>query len=199
MSEILKLKGAIEHTILKPDIIIADIERICNEAMIHKFAAVCIPPYFVDDALSILDGTQIEVATVVAFPFGYNSTISKFEETEDALSRGAHHIDVVANIAAIKNNDWETVENEIETLSKLVHSDGKIIKVIGETAILSEVEIELLCKIVNDYNVDYFKTSTGINVPGATVEIVELLRKNLKPQIKIKASGGIKTKEFALE
>jgi deoxyribose-phosphate aldolase len=199
MNDMLKIKSAIEHTILKPDTTVADIERICNEAMLYHFAAVCVPPYFLDDAVSILNGTQIEIVTVVAFPFGYNSIMSKFEETEDALQRGADHIDAVVNIAAIKNNDWETVENEIETLTKLVHSEGKSIKIIGETGILSEVEIELLCKIINDYNVDYFKTSTGINVPGANVETVELLRKNLKPSVKIKASGGIKTLEFALE
>lgn len=199
MTETQKLQASIEHTILKPDTTVADVEKLCKEAMQFHFAAVCVPPYFIEDAVSVLEGTQIEVATVVAFPFGYNSLMSKFEETEDALQRGAHHIDVVANIAALKNNDWETVENEIETLTKLVHSEGNVIKIIGETGILSEVEIELLCKIINEHNADYFKTSTGIQVPGASVETVELLRKNLNPSVKIKASGGIKTKEFALE
>lgn len=199
MSDIIRLKNAIEHTYLKPDATAADIEKLCAEAIAHNFAAVCVPPYFADDALAILTDREIEVATVVAFPFGYNSTISKFEETEDALHKGVHHIDVVANIAAIKNNDWETVENEIETLTKLVHSEGRIIKVIGETGLLTEVEIELLCKILNEHKADYFKTSTGINAPGASVETVELLRKNLRSTIKIKASGGIKTREFALE
>ncbi|MFN0274382.1 MAG: deoxyribose-phosphate aldolase [Chitinophagales bacterium] len=199
MNEVLTVKSAIEHTFLKPDTGVADIERICKESMVYNFAAVCVPPYFIEDAVAILEGTQVEVVTVVAFPFGYNSMMSKFEETEDVLRRGADHVDIVTNIAAIKNNDWETVENEIEMLTKLVHNEGKIIKIIGETGILSEVEIELLCKIINEHKADFFKTSTGINVPGASVEIIELLRKNLLPSIKIKASGGIKTLEFALE
>jgi deoxyribose-phosphate aldolase len=176
----------------------ADIERLCKEAMQFHFAAVCVPPYFTEDAALLLDGTQVEVVTVVAFPFGYNSIMSKFEETEDVLQRGAAHVDVVANIAAIKNNDWDIVENEVETLAKLIHREGRVMKLIGETGLLSEIELELLCKIVNDYDVDYFKTSTGINAPGASVETVAFLRENLKPSIKIKASGGIKTKDFAL-
>ncbi|MBC8173221.1 MAG: deoxyribose-phosphate aldolase [Chitinophagales bacterium] len=195
----IKLREAIEHTVLKPDTTIAHIEKVCKEAIQYHFAAVCIPPYFLSDAIDLLMETEIEVATVVGFPFGYNSTIAKFEETEYALLRGAHHIDAVTNIAAIKNNDWETVEDEIETLTKLVHTENRVIKIIAETGLLNEIEIELLCKIANDYKIDYMKTSTGVSKTGATVDVVKLLRKNLHPLIKIKASGGITSKEFALE
>jgi deoxyribose-phosphate aldolase len=119
--------------------------------------------------------------------------MAKYETAEDALARGAHHLDVVINIAAVKNGDWETVENDIETLTRLVHAENRIIKLIAETGLMTEIETDLICKIANTAKVDYVKTSTGVNAPGADVEIVKTLRSLLSPDIKIKASGGIKT------
>ena len=158
MADIFKIRNAIELTNLKPDASLIDIQNLCAQAMQQHFAAVCISPYFISDAIQFLGDSTIEIVTVVGFPFGYNSTIAKFEEVEEALALGVHHIDVVCNIAAIKNNDWETVENEIETLTKLIHAENRVIKIIAETGLLNEVEIELLCKIANDYKVDYVKT-----------------------------------------
>lgn len=199
MSSIQSLNKYIEHTALKPDLTIAEVQQLCEDAMKYHFAAVCVPTYFLDDVVTLLADTGIEIATVIGFPYGYSSLISKFEEAEDALAKGADHLDVVINIAAVKNNDWETVENEIETLTKLVHADNKIIKIIVESGLMSEIELDLICKIANEFNVDYVKTSTGVNAPGADIETVRNLRETLKSKIKIKASGGIKTAAFAFE
>ncbi len=198
MNDTIKLYTSIEQTILKADTSISDIQRICVEAMENNFPAVCVPPYYVSEAVDLVSESNVEVATVIGFPFGYNSILSKFEDAEEAVRNGADHLDIVINIAAIKNNDWETIETEVETFTKLVHNENKIIKIIAETGLLNEIEIDLLCKIGNDHQIDYLKTSTGINAPGATVEIVEFIRKLLLPSINIKASGGIKTREAAL-
>ena len=193
------LNKYIEHTALKPDLTIAEVQKLCEEAIQYNFAGVCVPTYFLGDIVPILADTGIDIITVIGFPYGYSSLISKFEEAEDALAKGADHLDMVINIAAVKNNDWDTVENEIETITKLVHAENKIIKIIIETGLMSEIEIDLICKIANEFNVDYVKTSTGVNGPGADVETIKNLRDTLKAKIKIKASGGIKTKAFAEE
>ncbi len=199
MSQTLSLNSYLEHTALKPDLTVAEVQQLCNDAMKYHFAGVCVPPYFIDDVVEILNGTGIDIVTVVGFPMGYSSIISKFEETEEALHKGADHIDMVINIAAVKNGDWDTVENELETITRLVHADRKIVKVIAETGLMSEVELELICRIANEAGIDYLKTSTGMNGTGATLEAVQNMRSLLKPTIKIKASGGIKTKAFALQ
>ena len=199
MSHPLPLNTFIEHTILKPDLTISEVQKLCSEAVQFSFAGICVPPYFVQDAVDILSGTGIDIVTVIGFPYGYSSTISKFEEAEEALHKGADHLDVVINIAAVKNNDWDTVENEIETLTRLVHAENKIIKVIAETGMMSEVELDLICKVANNAGIDYLKTSTGVNGPGATLEAVLNMRSALSKSIRIKASGGIRTAEFARE
>ena len=195
----IQLNKYIEHTILKPDASLADIELVCNDALNYDFAGVCIPPYYVSAVAEILAETDISIVTVIGFPYGYSSTISKFEEAEEAIRQGAHHLDMVINIAAVKNNDWELVETEIETLTKLVHAEHRIIKVIAETGLMSEVELDLICKIANNTGIDYLKTSTGVNGPGATVSGIEFLRESLHKSIKIKASGGIRTRDAAIE
>ena len=194
-----QLNQYIEHTILRPDTNLVDIDQICNEAMLYDFAGVCVPPYYVAAAAEILAEAPVEIITVVGFPYGYSCTMAKLEELEDAIRKGANHLDVVINIAAVKNNDWETVENEIETLTRLTHLEGRIIKIIAETGLMSDIELDLICKIANNAGIDYLKTSTGINGTGATVETIQTIRELLEPSIKIKASGGIRTKEFASE
>lgn len=195
----INLRDHIEHTLLKPDTSGADIEQLCREAIQYGFVAVCVPPYYVAYAAEILAESGIELATVVGFPFGYQHVMSKFEEIENAMAAGANHLDTVINIAAVKNNDWDTVETEMETLTRLVHAEQKVIKCIFETGLLNEIETDLLCKIANACGVDYVKTSTGIQSPGANVEVVRTLRSLLLPSVKIKASGGIRTRQFALE
>ncbi len=193
------LNNYLEHTILKPDTTIQEVEQLCKDAIQYQFAGVCVPSYFLETAVELLQDTGIDIVTVIGFPYGYNSLMSKFEEAEDAINRGAHHLDMVINIAAVKNNDWDTVENEIDTINRLVKREGKIFKLIAETGLMEDIELELICKIANDLKIDYLKTSTGINGPGATVETVASLREMLDPAIKIKASGGIRTKEAAME
>lgn len=198
MSTSKNLSAYIEHTILKPDTTHAAVEQVCHEALQHHFAGVCVPSYFLEQAADLLQDSDAELITVVGFPYGYNSTMSKFEEMEDAMHNGALHIDVVVNIAAIKNNDWDHVETELSTLTRLAHSEDRIIKVIAESGMMSEVELDLIIRIANEVGIDYLKTSTGVNGTGATAEAIEYMRKHLNPAIRIKASGGIRTREQAL-
>lgn len=198
MDSNLLLNTYIEHTILKPDATIAEVEQVCHEALKYQFAGVCVPSYFLDTAVELLNDTPIDIVTVVGFPYGYNSLISKFEEAEDALSRGAQHLDLVINIAAVKNNDWDLVENEIDTINRLVKRENAVIKLIAETGLMSEVELELICKIANDHKLDYLKTSTGVNGAGADEETIVTLRELLNKSVKIKASGGIRTRDAAI-
>ncbi len=188
----------IDHTVLKPDCSPEDIKTICSEAVIHGFKAVCIPPYFVPKAVNILEGTPVKVCTVVGFPMGYSTTASKVEEIKRALAEGADEVDVVVNVNAIKDGNWNFVSNDIDATTTAIHIRGKAIKIIFETGLLTEEEIVRLCEICNEKMPDFVKTSTGWN-GGATSDIVKLLRENLNSSIKIKASGGIRTPDAAHE
>ena len=190
----MSLANLIDHTLLKPDSSLTDIEKLCHEAIQHKFAAVCIPPYFVREAKDLLADTKVKVATVIGFPMGYAATPSKVEEIKRALDEGADELDVVANVSAIKSNNWNYVKNDIDSATRAVHLKGKAIKLIIETTLLSEEEIRKVCEICKDSGVNFVKTSTGYQ-GGATVETVALLRSILPKSIKIKASGGIRTRE----
>ncbi|MEZ5014624.1 MAG: deoxyribose-phosphate aldolase [Chitinophagales bacterium] len=194
----ISLHNYIEHTALKPDLTIADVDALCAEAVQHVFAGVCVPAYFVPRVNEILGGTSIDIVTVIGFPYGYNSIMSKYEEAEDAMHAGAIHLDMVVHIAAVKNGDWDTVQNEIATITRLAHAEGRILKLIAETGVLSEVELDLVINIANEAGVDYLKTSTGVNGPGANVDIVKYLRSKCAPGMQIKASGGIRTKADAI-
>ena len=186
----------IDHTVLKPTTSLADIEKVCSEAIQYGFAAVCIPPYFVSAASGILKSTQIKIATVIGFPFGHNHYLAKAVETEEAITDGANEIDMVMNIAAFKNNDFQYLEKEIENILSISQTDT-LLKIIIETGLLSNEEIINCCEFYKNYPVDFLKTSTGYAEKGASVEAVSLMRQHLPQQIQIKASGGIKTFEFA--
>ncbi|WP_367391121.1 deoxyribose-phosphate aldolase [Lewinella sp. LCG006] len=193
----MKIASFIDHTVLKPDATLADIQQVCKEAVTHGFAAVCVPPFYVAQARQALDGTPVKLATVIGFPLGYSATVAKVEEIKRAIDEGADEFDIVINIAAVKNANWSFVRNDIDRMLTACHLRAKQIKVIIETALLTEAEILEICKICNDLEPDYVKTSTGFNGAGATVDIVRLLRAKLKKEIKIKASGGIRTQEDA--
>lgn len=137
------------------------------------------------------------MATVVGFPFGNQSFVTKFFEASDAVKNGADEIDFVVNIGAIKSQNWQEVDLEIDQVSKFLKVRGVVLKVIIETGLLNEEEIKKVCEICADADVDYVKTSTGFNAGGATVEVVKLLRSILPENIKIKASGGIRNREQA--
>lgn len=187
----------IEHTILKADTSLEDVKRLCQEAMDYQLYGVCIPPYFVKQAKQILKDSEVKVVTVVGFPLGYNTTPAKVEEARKAIDEGADEIDMVINIAALKNQDFNYFENDIQSVATLVQLRGAVIKVILETALLNKKEIEKACAVCAKIGVDFVKTSTGFSTEGATVEKVEWMRKFLPSTIKIKGSGGIKTKEQA--
>ncbi len=190
-----ELSKYIDHTNLKPTATNAEIEQLCKEAIAHQFKAVCVPPYYVNFASELLENTNVNVATVIGFPMGYSTIAAKVEEAKVAIQNGAYELDVVVNLAAVKNERWNYVQNELDIMTTICHLHDKKIKIIFETGLLTENEIKRLCEISTTIGADFVKTSTGINGNGATVEVIKLMRENLPVHIQIKASGGIKTKE----
>ena len=186
----------IDHTILRSTTGLADIEKLCEEAMEHGFAAVCIPPYFVKDAAQILENASTKLATVIGFPFGYSHYTAKLEEIRMALEEGAQELDVVMNIAAFKSNDLAYLESEILAITSLPGNQATI-KLIIESGVLGEEEIIRCCELYQHYPIHFLKTSTGYAEKGATIDAVRTMRRHLPPHIQIKASGGIRDYSFA--
>lgn len=195
----MEIKNYIEHTVLKADTSKEDVKRICKEALDNDFFGVCIPPYFIKTAKKELKDSKVKVVTVIGFPLGYSTTPAKVEETKKALDEGADEIDMVINIAALKEKDYAYVANDISSIATLAHIKNAVLKVIIETALLTQEEKLVALEICEASNADFVKTSTGFSHSGAQVEDIELMRKNLSAKIKIKASGGIKTKKQALD
>lgn len=193
----MQLNCFIDHTVLKPTTLVADIETVCNEAIKYSFAAVCVPPPFVKLAKEQLAGSAVKVATVIGFPFGYAAVEAKIAESVLAMVDGVDELDVVANILAIKNQDWQLLANEINHVMPVIKSRNCIIKIIIESGVLTDEEIITCCDIYGAAGIDYLKTSTGYAEKGATVEVVALFRKHLPKFVQIKASGGIRSYEFA--
>lgn len=187
----------IDHTILKNTTTVADIDKICNEAMEYGFAAICVPPYFVQDARKLLVKTEVKLATVIGFPFGYHTFPTKLAEADQAIRDGADELDMVMNLSAFKSNDIPYLEAEIDAISKLTTEKGKTLKVIIESGILTDEEIIKCCELYRHFPVQFLKTSTGYADKGASIEAVQLMRTHLPEHIAIKASGGIKTYDFA--
>ena len=187
----------IDHTVLKPTTVLADVQKVCAEAVQYGFAAVCIPPLFVKRAKHLLEGLPVKVSTVIGFPFGYSAIEAKVAEIVLAIIDGADELDVVINISAIKNNDWQFLASELNTILPIVRNKNKTVKIIIESGILSEEEIIKCCDLYGAAGVDFMKTSTGYAVKGATLEAVQLMRKHLANNVRIKASGGIKSYAFA--
>lgn len=182
----------IDHTVLKAFTTWEDVEKLCDEAVKHKMASVCVPPCYVKKIKDKYKD-ELKICTVIGFPLGYNVTEVKELETVCALRDGADEIDMVINICEVKNGNFGYVEDEIARLRKL--TEGKILKVIVETCYLTEEEKKRLCEIVSKVKVDFIKTSTGFGSGGATIEDIRLFKENIGGDVKMKASGGIKTKE----
>ena len=196
----INLANHIEHTLLKPFATKEDIITLCKEAEDHGFFAVCLPPYYVQLAKKTLGAkSHVKVVTVVGFPLGYSTVGAKVEEVKKAFIDGADEIDMVINLAAYKSGDSTAFTNDVSSVVTACHLQNKVVKVIIETAYLSNEEIIDICKICTECGVDFVKTSTGYAPSGATVEAVKLIRETLPAKIKIKASGGIKDPQFALE
>lgn len=189
----------IDHTLLKPTTTLKDIEQLCAEAVEYGFAAICVPPIFVKKAKTLLQNSPVKVATVVGFPFGYNAIEAKVAEVILAIVDGADELDMVINITALKNDDWQYLSNEINTILPIIQNKQKVIKVIIESGVLTNDEIIRCCNLYGTAGVDFIKTSTGYAEKGATVEAVKLIRENCGAHVKIKASGGIKTYSFAID
>ncbi len=189
----MELAGYIDHTLLQPDTRGEDIKKLCEEALAYHFASVCVPPFYVKDAFNLLDNTPVKVSTVVGFPLGYSTTSAKVEEIKRALDEGSNEVDVVVNIAAVKNGSWNYVQNDIASMTTAVHLKGKMVKIILETGLMTREEIDRLGEICLEVEPDFVKTSTGFNGKGATVTVVRHLHELLaESPIKIKASGGIR-------
>lgn len=195
----MNIASYIDHTILKPTTTVADVEQLCREAVEYGFAAVCVPPPFVKRVKSILDPTDVKVATVIGFPFGYSATEAKIAETVLAIVDGADELDMVINLVALRGSDWAFLSKEVALATEVVHNKGKAIKLIVESGILSRDELVKCCGVFGPLGIDYMKTSTGYAEKGASVEAVQLMRSHLPSTVKIKASGGIKTYAFAAE
>lgn len=188
----MEIASRIEHTFLKADTSLGDIKRVCAEAIEHKLRAVCIPPFFVKDAARYLEGQPVKLVTVVGYPMGYAMIPAKVEEVKRALEEGADEVDVVANIAAIKSERWAHVRNDIDSVTRATHLKGRIIKIIVEAALLTDEELQKLCGICVEMEVDYIKTSTGMNAPGADVAMIEKICRFSEGKAKVKAAGGIR-------
>lgn len=180
----------VDHTQLKAFATWEDIEKLCEEAVKYHTASVCVPPTYIRRIHDTF-GDQINICTVVGFPLGYSVTAAKVAEVEQALADGCNEIDMVVNISDVKNGLFDKVEEEIRTLKEIC--GGHILKVIVETCYLTEEEKIAMCKAVTNAGADYIKTSTGFGTGGATREDVELFRKFIGPDVKIKAAGGVST------
>ena len=187
-----EIAAYIDHTLLKPTATWQQIEALCNEAIEYKTASVCIPPNYIARVKEKF-GDDLKIATVIGFPLGYETTAAKAEETATALDDGADEIDMVINITDVKNSDYDLVKEEIASL-KAICGD-KILKVIVETCYLTTEEKINMCRIVTEAGADYIKTSTGFGTAGATLEDVKLFKEHIGENVKIKATGGIRTKE----
>lgn len=182
----------IDHTLLKPVCTWDEIETLCKEALSYHTASVCIPPSYVKRAREAF-GPELPICTVIGFPLGYNPTEAKVCEARTALRNGADELDMVINLGDVKNRDFEKVYEEIRALRETAGS--RILKVIVETCYLTRDEKIRLCEIVTKAGADYIKTSTGFGTAGATMEDILLFKEHIGSSVKIKAAGGIRTRE----
>lgn len=181
----------VDHTQLKAYCTWEDIRALCEEAITLHTASVCVPPCYIRRIREAYP--DLNICTVVGFPLGYCVTEAKATETKKALEDGADEIDMVINITDVKNGDFGAVEEEVRTLREI--TEGKILKVIIETCYLTEEEKIRLCEIVTKAGADYIKTSTGFGTAGATLEDIRLFQEHIGPEVKMKAAGGIRTRE----
>lgn len=184
----------VDHTLLKQNSTWEQIQEICDDAIAYHTASICIPPCYVKKAKEYVYN-NMKVCTVIGFPNGNHTTATKCFEAENAIANGADELDMVINIGALKEKNYEYVENEILALRKI--ADNKILKVIIETCLLTNDEKIKMCEIVTNAGADFIKTSTGFSSGGATFEDVSLMHKYVGPNIKVKASGGISSFEDA--
>lgn len=191
------LAGFIDHTLLKPEASLSDIQRICDEAKTMKAASVCVNPCYVKFASRQLENSNVTTCCVVGFPLGASTPAAKAFEAAEAVANGAGEVDMVMNIGAVKSSDWSLVERDIAAVVTAVHAEAKV-KVILETCLLTDEEKILACQAAKRVGADFVKTSTGFSTGGATVEDVRLMRQTVGSDMGVKASGGIRSYEDAV-
>ena len=191
------LAGMIDHTLLKPDATPDQIAQLCFEARKYGFASVCVNPAWVPLCAQLLQGSPVKVCTVIGFPLGATAPEVKAFETQNAIDHGATEIDMVLNIGALKARDLDLVARDIRGVVQTAHARGPIVKVILETALLTDEEKTIACLIAKEAGADFVKTSTGFSGGGATVQDVALMRRVVGPEMGVKASGGVRTFEDA--
>lgn len=191
------LAKKIDHTLLKADAVKEQIVTLCEEAKEHNFYSVCVNPTWVEEASKQLEGSDVEVCTVIGFPLGANTTATKEFETKDAIENGATEVDMVINIGQLKAKDDEAVEKDIRAVVDAAKGKA-LVKVIIEASLLTEEEKVRACELSVKAGADYVKTSTGFSTGGATAEDIKLMRETVGPDIGVKASGGVRDKKDAL-
>ena len=189
------LNKYIDHTILKATASSADVQKLCEEAIEHEFYSVCVNGCYVADAKHLLQGTDVKVAAVVGFPLGAMTTASKVFEAKEAIENGASEIDMVINVAKLKDGEFDYVENEIRLIKEAIGNN--VLKVIIETCYLTDEEKVKACELSLVAKADFVKTSTGFGTGGATYEDVKLMKSVVGDNAKVKASGGVRDKETA--
>lgn len=193
----MNLNQYIDHTLLKPEANLAQIEKLCQEAKENNFFSVCINSYYVKTCVQLLNGSSVKVCTVVGFPLGASTMETKRFEAMKAVAEGAKEIDMVMNISAAKSGNWQYVLDDMSSLAQVCHQQGTILKVILETCLLTQEEKKMACELAVKAGVDFVKTSTGFSTGGATIEDVKLMRSIVGPNIGVKASGAIRDTETA--
>ena len=189
------LNKYIDHTILKATASSSDLQKLCEEAIEHEFYSVCVNGCYVADAKQLLQGTDVKVAAVVGFPLGAMTTAAKVFEAKEAVENGASEIDMVINVAKLKDGEFEYVENEIRQIKEAIGDN--VLKVIIETCYLTDEEKVKACELSLVAKADFVKTSTGFGTGGATYEDVKLMKSVVGDNAKVKASGGVRDKETA--
>lgn len=189
----------IDHTVLSNTATHETFVEACEFAKANECASVCICPFFVAECAKLLKGSEVKTCTVIGFPHGTHSTAAKVAEAKAAIADGADELDMVVNVSKVKDGDWGYVKTDIAAVTLVSHAAGASVKVIFENCFLTDDEKKQLCQICSEVGVDFVKTSTGFGTSGAIADDVRLMRENSKPEIQVKAAGGIRTLDQLLE
>ena len=192
------IANIIDHTVLKAFSSKEDVIKVCNEAKEYGFFSVCINPTHIELAKKELEGSNVKVCTVIGFPLGANTSEVKAFETKDAIEKGAHEVDMVINIGALKDKNYDLVYNDIKAVVDAANKEA-LVKVIIETCYLNDEEKKIACELSVKAGADYVKTSTGFGTGGSTPEDIKLMRDVVGPNVGVKASGGVRTTEDAIK
>lgn len=193
-----KVSNYIDHTLLKPDADFESIKKLASEANEYQFKAICIPPFYVNKMREFLN-EDVLICSVAGFPLGYQTLESKLFEIQNIIQDGADEVDVVINISQLKSNSWAYIDEEIKEIADVIFSAQKTSKLIIETAYLNETEVLNLADLCIKHRIDFIKTSTGFAPKGAELETIKAIKNHVGDKLKIKASGGIKDKQTAID